>query len=173
MEKIRLIEPNIEYKEELLDYKKEFIENNEVMHGGANLTQAEDIDEWIASILSSKSEETVKEGLVPASILVLVREEDNKILGITNIRYRLNDFLLKVGGHIGYSVRKSERKKGYGNEILRLSLEECKELNIDRVLVTCDEENIASARVIENNNGILENVLEYEGEKVKRYWIDL
>lgn len=85
-----------------------------------------------------------------------------------DIRHRLNDYLLNFGGHIGYSVRKSERQKGYTTEMLALALIECMKLNIKRVLITCDKDNIASAKTIINNGGIL------EGSGItQRYWINL
>ena len=85
-----------------------------------------------------------------------------------DIRHRLNDYLLNFGGHIDYSVRKSERQKGYATEMLALALIECMKLNIKRVLITCDKDNIASAKTIINNGGIL------EGSGItQRYWINL
>lgn len=171
MKILKLVEPNILYKEELIKFKEEFLINNETMHGGANLSSS-DIDIWLDSVEKSKSEETVEEGLVPASILIMV-DGKNNIIGIVNIRYRLNDFLLKVGGHIGYSIRKSERNKGYGTELLRLSILECKKLNLEKILVTCDDDNIGSRKVIENNKGIYENTIEFEGDRVERYWIEI
>ena len=92
MKILKLVEPNILYKEELIKFKEEFLINNETMHGGANLSSS-DIDIWLDSVEKSKSEETVEEGLVPASILIMV-DGKNNIIGIVNIRYRLNDFLL-------------------------------------------------------------------------------
>ena len=90
-----------------------------------------------------------------------------------DIRHRLNDYLLNFGGHIDYSVRKSERQKGYATEMLALALIECMKLNIKRVLITCDKDNIASAKTIINNGGILENEI-LEGSGItQRYWINL
>lgn len=117
----------------------------------------------------------IPEGKVPANTYFFVRISDDKIIGMINIRHELNEFLLNEGGHIGYSIRPSERKKGYGTLMLKLALQKCKELNLTKVLITCDKDNIASAKVIQNNNGILENELYSEtfSSVIQRYWIKL
>ena len=89
-----------------------------------------------------------------------------------NVRHYLNDFLLLRGGHIGDCVRLCERNKGYATSQISLALDYCKTLGIDRVLITCSEENIASRRTIEKNGGVLENVVEHDGVKNLRFWID-
>ncbi|MGB3368973.1 MAG: GNAT family N-acetyltransferase, partial [Acidaminobacteraceae bacterium] len=99
--------------------------------------------------------------------------EDNKLVGIISIRHILNDFLYIHGGNIGYSVRKSERKKGYATEMLSIALGECLNMEMDRALLTCDKENIGSMKTIINNGGKLENEL-LEGDRVtQRYWIEV
>jgi len=113
-------------------------------------------------------------GFVPATTLWAYDEERNIIIGAVNIRHYLNDALLKNGGHIGDGVRPSERKKGYATKMISLALEECKKLNINRVLMVCDKDNIGSAKSIINNGGILENeILNEDGTIEQRYWIEL
>jgi len=85
----------------------------------------------------------------------------------------ISDYLLNFGGHIGYSVRKSERLKGYATEMLALGLIECKELNINKVLITCDKDNVASAKTIIANGGKLENEILEGNRTTQRYWISL
>jgi predicted acetyltransferase len=112
------------------------------------------------------------DGLVDATFLVA--DVGGEIVGRVSIRHRLNDFLLREGGHVGYAVRPAYRGRGYATEILRQSLVVCRALGIDRVLATCDDDNEASIRVIERCGGVLENVLTdtANGVPKRRYWID-
>ena len=94
------------------------------------------------------------------------------MVGAVNIRHDLNDYLLKYGGHIGDGIRPSERRKGYATEMIRLALEECRKLGLTRVLMTCDKNNIGSAKSIIRNGSILEDEV-WENDSVKqRYWIN-
>jgi len=121
------------------------------------------------------SEETVPKGFVPDTWYFLMDGGGDKILGRLAIRHRLNDHLLNnPGGHIGYAVAPSERRKGYGTEQLRLGLEKCREMGIGPVLVTCHKDNIASAKVIQKNGGVLEDErVSGEGKVFQRYWIEV
>ena len=99
---------------------------------------------------------------------------DNCIVGTIQIRHTLNDFLLNFGGHIGYSIRPSERRKGYGTRMLALALNKCRGLGLDKVLITCNDKNEASAKTIVKNGGVLEDKrIERDGGIVRRYWIVL
>lgn len=114
------------------------------------------------------------EDRVPDSVFFLLDDSRDRLLGAVNIRHYLNDSLLREGGHIGDGIRPSERGKGYGTEIVRLALMECKKLGIDRVLMTCNKENIASARTIIKNGGVLENeFVNSDGNVEQRYWISI
>ena len=114
-------------------------------------------------------------GYVPGSKYFLMDGDGPKILGIVSLRHRLNDHLLNnPGGHIGYAVAPSERRRGYGTEQLRLALEICRDMGINPVLITCHKENAGSAKVIRNNGGVLEDErLDSEGKVFQRYWIAL
>lgn len=110
---------------------------------------------------------------VPFSVHWLV--EGDEFIGEAQLRHRLNEHLIKEGGHVGYGIRPSRRRQGYGTLILALALKECCRLDIRRVLLTCLDDNIASARIIEANGGELENVIEHPSGRgrVRRYWITL
>lgn len=115
-----------------------------------------------------------KDGLVPDSVFFLSDETNNKLIGAIDIRHYLNDALLKNGGHIGDGIRPSERRKGYGTLIIKLALEECKKLNINKVLICCDKDNVGSAKTIINNGGILENEIVNDDLTItQRYWIEI
>ncbi len=103
----------------------------------------------------------------------LVAEVDGDVVGRTSIRFEMNEFLSTLGGHIGYAVRPKFRRQGYATEILRQSLEIARARGIDPVLVTCDDDNLASAKVIEANGGKLENIIPGELPDMpmkRRYW---
>jgi predicted acetyltransferase len=109
---------------------------------------------------------------VPSTFLVA--EADGELVGRSSIRHVLNEFLLREGGHIGYAVLPEHRRRGYATEILRQSLIVARSIGIDRVLVTCDNDNAGSIRAIEANGGVLENIIELDSfpAGVRRYWID-
>lgn len=173
MNRLKLVLPTLEHKEKVMDYKREFIISGDSMHGTAGLRNAETFEEWYSAYHDNLYEETVREGLVPATTYLAISTDDGRLIGMIDIRHRINEYLLKFGGHIGYSVRKSERQQGYGTKMLALALKECEELNIRKVLVTCNKDNIASAKTIINNGGILENEILEGNEPIQRYWISL
>ena len=111
---------------------------------------------------------------VPDSVFFCLDVDRNIFVGAVNIRHYLNDSLLFTGGHIGDGIRPSERRKGFATSMISLALEECRKLGIPRVLMTCDKDNVASAKSILRNGGVLENeVINEEGVPEQRYWIDL
>jgi predicted acetyltransferase len=114
------------------------------------------------------------EGVVPESTYWLVRD-GTTFLGFSRLRHRLVPALEHHGGHVGHTIRPSERRKGYGPRILALALDKAREIGLARVLVTCDTDNIPSVRVIEANGGVLENQLisNRSGKMISRYWIAL
>ena len=173
MEKIILVKPDLSYADEIIKYKEESLKESPIINGSAGLDRFSSIEIWFEELKKRSCEDTVPEGLVPSSTYLGVREKDNYIVGMIDIRHYLNEYLTQVGGHIGYGVRKTERNKGYAKQMLKLALEKCKELKIKRVLITCDEDNIASEKVILSANAKLEDIRNIDGENKKRFWIDL
>lgn len=115
-----------------------------------------------------------QDGRVPDSVFFCLDVDLDIFVGAVNIRHYLNESLLFTGGHIGDGIRPSQRRKGYATAMIGLALEECKKLGIHRVLMTCDKDNIGSAKSILNNGGVLENeVVNEDGVLEQRYWITL
>ena len=173
MEKIILVKPNLSYTDEIIKYKEESLKESPLINGSAGLNRFSSIEDWLEELKKRSSEATVPEGLVPSSTYLGVREKDNYIVGMIDIRHYLNEYLTQVGGNIGYSVRKTERNKGYAKQMLKLALEKCKELKMKKVLITCDEDNIASEKVILSANAKFEDIRNVDGENKKRFWIEL
>ena len=173
MEKIILVKPDLSYADEIIKYKEESLAESPIINGSAGLDRLSSIEDWLEELNKRSCEDTVPKGLVPSSTYLGVREKDNYIVGMIDIRHYLNEYLTQAGGHIGYGVRKTERNKGYAKQMLKLALEKCKELKIKKVLITCDEDNIASEKVILSANAKLEDIRNIDGENKKRFWIDL
>ena len=173
MEKIILVKPDLSYADEIIKYKEESLAESPIINGSAGLDRFSSIEIWFEELKKRSCEDTVPKGLVPSSTYLAVREKDNYIVGMIDIRHYLNEYLTQVGGNIGYGVRKTERNKGYAKQMLKLALEKCKELKIKKVLITCDEDNIASEKVILSANAKLEDIRNVDGENKKRFWIDL
>ena len=172
MDKIILVKPDLSYADEIIKYKEESLKESPIINGSAGLDRFSSIEIWFEELKKRSCEDTVPKGLVPSSTYLGVREKDNYIVGMIDIRHYLNEYLTQVGGHIGYGVRKTERNKRYAKQMLKLALEKCKELKIKKVLITCDEDNIASEKVILSANAKLEDIRNVDGENKKRFWID-
>ena len=173
MDKIILVKPDLSYADEIIKYKEESLAESPIINGSAGLDRFSSIEIWFEELKKRSCEDTVPKGLVPSSTYLAVREKDNYIVGMIDIRHYLNEYLTQVGGNIGYGVRKTERNKGYAKQMLKLALEKCRDLKIKKVLITCDEDNIASEKVILSANAKLEDIRNVDGENKKRFWIDL
>ena len=167
---LRLVKLSKAYRGQLNDMMDEWTATGETIVPYAIVkNDYRDFDRYLARL-------EVKEAdgrLVPDSVFFCLDDETNRFVGAVNIRHRLNALLLRSGGHIGDGVRPSERRKGVATRMIALALEECRRLGIEHVLMVCDKDNVASARTIQKNGGMLENEI-FDGETlVQRYWIDL
>lgn len=176
MDNIILIRPIIEYGEQILDFKNEVLQADGTgsFDGCGDLLRCSTAEEWIEILNNRLCDETCPRGSVPSDTYLAVRVADNRLVGIIDLRHHINHPILSVwGGHIGYTVRPSERRKGYVKEMLRQDIRKCKQRGINNVLITCSSHNVASEKTILANGGIFENEVTVDGEKIKRFWINL
>ena len=174
MDELYLAVPSPAHKEQVMAFKAEMLEYGSDFEGCNGLGNVDTYEEW----LDFRGREKRK-GRSPSHTFLTVRRSDGRVVGIVNYRPSpLPDFVLQYGGHIGYSIRPAERRKGYAKEQLRLTLEKCRAAGEKRVLLTCDPANTASERTILANGGVLENEVEDvpglgKSGTIRRYWITL
>ncbi len=168
---LKLTLPSAKLQRSALDMRREFFDFGESKIAGSyGFDSATSYSMWLKRVTDAKS--SPLPGYMP-SITYFATIGDLPV-GMLQIRPELNESLLATGGHIGYSVRPSMRGRGYGTSMLALALQRCLSMGISSVLVTCQKDNIASARVIIKNGGVLENEIEDEDHTVfQRYWITL
>ena len=168
---IKLVKLTREYKPQLDDMMSEWLSVEQQFSPYAiRRLDYRDFDYYLENL--ERKEES--DGLVPDSVFFCLDCDRNIFVGAVDVRHYLNENLSVTGGHIGDGVRPSERRKGYATAMIGLALDECRKLGIRRVLMTCDKDNIGSAKSIMNNGGVLENeVINEDGVPEQRYWIEL
>ena len=173
---MRLVRPAMAYADEITTYRSETLETAPYVNGAFELAGHPDPAAWIARCEARTDPVTVPEGDVEADEWLMVND-DSRILGMTNIRRHIDDpFFAEYGGHIGYSIRPSERGKGYGTIQLTLALDKCRDLGLTSVLLTCDPDNEPSRRTILACGGVFDRttiVTPEHPNPMDRYWISL
>ena len=179
MERFYLEEPSLERKDEIIEYLDEFVKYNSNINGTGSLDKIYDgytFEEALERCLNMKNEEYAKSiNRVPGKTFLLIRKNDNKIVGTINIRWNLSEDMLKFGGHIGYGIRPTERRKGYNKIQLYLVLLEAQKLNLDKVMLDCSVDNLGSDKTIKALGGILERceLDESDNTMTNVYWINV
>jgi len=176
---MELVEPTVEYKDSFIEAVKEFRKDEDYTYRNKwyrslSIPELEaDFERFVEMQRSRARGENLPEGYVPGSEFWLV--DGGEFIGRATVRHRLNEKLIKVGGHVGFDVRPSKRGRGYGKGILKLALEKAKELGITNVLVTCDIRNEASRKIIEHSGGVFQDQIHNPemGSDARRYWIDI
>ena len=179
MERFYLVPISINMKDEILDYIQEFRDNKSDIHGIGSIDKINDkylFEDAFEDCLKLEDDDYAESiNKCPGKLYFLIRESDNKLIGNINIRWNLNEAMLQYAGHIGYSIRPTERRKGYNKINLYLILKKAQEHNLDKVMLGCNVTNIGSDKTIIGLGGILERTGTdpYDNEKTNVYWIDV
>ena len=172
---MKLVIPDASMSPEIVAYRQAMLDAGSSMDGCGKLRRLANPADWLAFNEAFSKKETAPAGWGPTTQYVYVREADGRIVGMLQVRWEMNDFLRRFGGHIGYSVRPDERRKGYASAMLADALEVARAHGMTRVMISCLEENEASRRTILRNGGVYESTV-FEPEKrmyLERYWVSL
>lgn len=169
---IKLIRPSAADREKAIDFRNEFFDNGEtVINGSELLDRTESYDDWLAAVKDNSRRETVNPDWVVTDTYFAVDHNDG-IVGIIDLRHELKGFLEDFG-HAGYSVRPSERGKGYASEMLRLLTIRAKEAGLKELLLSAERNNEPSVRTIVKNGGVYKRSFDFEGETADVYSVSL
>lgn len=179
MEKFYLEEPSQERKKDILDYLNEFVLYNSDVNGAGALDKilsGQSFEEALDRCLNMKNEEYAKKyGRCQSKTFLLIRKNDNKLIGMINVRWNLTEEMKRFGGNIGYGIRPTERSKGYNKINLYLGLLEAKKIGLDKVMLDCETSNIASSKTMASLGGVLDRteIGPYDGILTSVYYIDI
>lgn len=175
MAEIVLELPTADHESRANQFKEEFFLHNEPVINGSALFDQMDYKKWLEYTTKNRSSEIASKEWVPASTFFGVRKSDRKIVGMIDIRHNLDHyFLASYGGHIGYSVCPSERRKGYAVQMLSMTLEYAKSIHLSSVMLGCYSDNTASVKTILKCGGVLTETKPYaDGKPMNVYWINL
>lgn len=169
---IKLVRPTIEMKQAALEFKQEFFDNGEkVINGSEMLDNMDSYEEWLTSITDNQSVDTVNPNWVVTDTFFTV-DGNNRIVGIIDLRHTLNDFL-KDFGNSGYSVRPSERRKGYATKMLAMIKDIAKEAGMTKLQLSVERNNEPSLKTIVKNGGVYKRSFEFQGEIADVYMVEL
>ncbi len=167
-----LEKPSVEWQASFLGALAEFHAEGVLLN--YDLTELRrDFPAFVHLIIGYSRGEGLPDGFIPSTDYWLIDEDE--FIGRVSIRHELTEGLRRIGGHIGYQIRPSKRRRGYGTQILALALPKAHDLGLTRMLVTCDETNIGSRKIIEANGGVFENAVDLDDGSPRklRYWIQL
>lgn len=179
MERFYLEKPSIDRKNEIMDYINELVLYNSDTNGIGSLNKILEgytFEQSLDRCLNMENEEYAKKiGRCPGKTFLLIRENDNKIVGTINVRWNLTEEMKQFGGNIGYGIRPTERRKGYNKINLYLGLMEAQKLGLDKVMLDCDVNNLGSAKTMQALGGVLERIEvdPYDGILTSVYWFDV
>ena len=167
---MKLVFPTLAYKQKAIEFINEFHEYGSEVDGSGGLDryvrEGRTYESWLDKLLAGIDVANVDfKEWVPSLTYFYVREEEDRIVGMMNIRLAENDFIKAEAGHIGYCIRPTERRKHYATNMLAEGVRVCRILRIHDVIVSCDKDNIASAKTIQNNGGVLD--AEFYSERFK------
>ena len=179
MDKFYYEKPSMSRKNEIIEYLDEFVEYESDINGAGSLDKIYEgysFEEALDRCLKMKDEDFAKSvGRCPGNTFLLIRESDNRIVGTLNLRWNLNEEMLRFGGHIGYGIRPTERRKGYNKINLYLGIVEAKKVGLEKVMLDCDVNNIGSDRTLKALGGVLERteIDPSDGILTNVYWFNV
>lgn len=167
---IMIVKPTKEYEDSVKSYVLRTLESSPTVCGGSSVEKAVSYDDWLNKLKIMENPNTTPIGLVPATSYLLVIKSNKQVIGMASFRHCLNDYLLRFAGHIGYSIHPDYRNQGYAKLFLKLLLVKARNNHLDKVLITCNKENLASAHVVLASGGVEDFTIENE---MRRFWITL